>query len=110
MESLVANPVLPNGVSSPGGGYSTFDASSLAKHINDVLLVTANATQHELESPGSLFAKARLAETTTRLTRYATEPQTALYIQKDLVASDTPDGEEDKPCKSGQLLGLCIVC
>jgi len=99
MESLVANPVSPNGVSSQVGGYSAFDAEPLLKHISDVLSITLSANQNELEASGSLFSRARLAETTTRVTRYATESQTALYVQKDVVLSDTLDGGDDKTRK-----------
>ena len=94
----MASPLSPNGVSSPGGGYSGFEVDVLLKHISDVLLLTLGASQTDLESTGSLLSRARLAETTTRVTRYATESQTALYIQKDVSASDTLDGVENKPC------------
>lgn len=99
MESLVAPSIPPsNGVSTgAGGAYPALDTHALLKHIANILDVTLGASWKDLESFGSLLSPARLAETTTRVNRFGTESQLALYVQKDILPPDGLDGIIDGP-------------
>lgn len=84
MESL-ATPTSPlgNGTSS---GPLTIDPVLVVEHLAAVLEITLGATRKELESIGSLLSKPRYSDTVQKCTRFATESQVALYVQKDVIA------------------------
>lgn len=71
-----------NGVTS--NGFTTIDPVLVVEHLAAVLEITLGATRRELESIGSLLSKARYFDTVQRCTRFATESQVALYVQKDV--------------------------
>lgn len=90
----VASPGAPNGVSTPP--QTPFvDSSAVVQYLTEVLQVTLGALKTELESAGSLLSKAKHSDTVQRCTRFATEAQVALYVQKDLVASEETEGTDD---------------
>lgn len=93
MESLVFSPASPspNGVSS--SPFPSIDPTLVVEHLAAVLEITLGATRRELESLGSLLSKAKYPDTVQRCTRFATESQVALYIQKDVVG-DTKDSQQ----------------
>lgn len=98
MESLLAPSTPPsNGVSTGGGAFPVLDTNALLEHIGKLLEVTLGASWKDLESFGSLFSPARLAETTTKVNRFGTESQLALYVQKDILPPDGLDGVIDGP-------------
>lgn len=89
----VASAGVPNGVSAPG--QASLDPGAVVQYLTEVLQVTLGALKTELEDAGSLLSKAKYSDTVHRCMRFATEPQTALYVQKDLVASDESDAPDD---------------
>lgn len=89
----VASTGVPNGVSSPG--QTSVDSGAVVQYLTEVLQVTLGALKTELESAGSLLSSARYSDTLQRCMRFATESQVALYVQKDLVASEESNAPED---------------
>lgn len=83
MESL-ASPTSPlgNGISS---NLPTIDPVLVVEHLAAVLEITLGATRRELQNIGSLLSKPRYSETVQKCTRFATESQVALYVQKDVI-------------------------
>lgn len=91
----VAAPGAPNGVSTPDAA-ALVDSGAVVQYLTDVLQVTLGALKSELESAGSLLSSARYNDTVQRCTRFASESQVALYVQKDIVAAEeTNDETED---------------
>lgn len=91
----VAAPGAPNGVSTPDTA-ALVDSGTVVQYLTDVLQVTLGALKSELESAGSLLSSARYNDTVQRCTRFASESQVALYVQKDIVAAEeTNDETED---------------
>lgn len=72
--------------------YTSVDPNIIVHHLTDLLQVTLGASRSELEAPGSLLSKSRYADTVQRCTRFATESQVALYVQKDAVAAPEQNG------------------
>src|SRR5690349_395968 len=85
METLVSSPASPppNGVSS--SHFSTVDPTLIVEHLAKLIEANLGATRRELENIGSLLSKSRYSETVQRCTRFATESQAALYVQKDII-------------------------
>lgn len=96
----VASAGMSNGVPAPAQA-SFVDSAALIQYLVDVLQATLGALKTELESTGSLLSEAKYSETVQRCTRFASESQVALYVQKDLVASEGTNAAED-----GE--GMCI--
>ena len=90
----VAAAGVPNGVSSPGQA-SMVDSGAVVQYLTEVLQVTLGALKTELESAGSLLSSSKYHDTVQRCTRFATESQVALYVQKDLVASEESNVADD---------------
>lgn len=97
METLVTSPKehSTNGVAS--SSLPSIDPILIVEHLVAVLEVTLGATRKELESVGSLLSKSRYSDTVQRCTRFASESQTALYVQKDVVAENGSNGAADSP-------------
>ncbi|GCB22020.1 dynein heavy chain, cytoplasmic [Aspergillus awamori] len=89
----VANAEVSNGVPAPAQ-TPLVDSNAVIEYLSEVLRVTLGALRSELESTGSLLSPARYNETVQRCTRFASESQVALYVQKDVVASDEANGTE----------------
>ncbi|KAI9809961.1 MAG: hypothetical protein M1825_000394 [Sarcosagium campestre] len=85
MEASVVSPGA-NGVPSPNP-LSTLDPSIMLHHLTDLLHITLGASQADLEANGSLLSKAKYSETLLRCTRFASDAQVALYVQKDIAAA-----------------------
>ncbi|KAI9821833.1 MAG: hypothetical protein M1827_002415 [Pycnora praestabilis] len=84
-----------NGVSTQGS-YPAIDPSLVVDYLTRLLQVVLGATTQDLERPGSLFSKARDSDAVQKFTRFASESQEALYIRKDLLAAEEPNGIENK--------------
>ncbi|PLB47277.1 hypothetical protein P170DRAFT_466574 [Aspergillus steynii IBT 23096] len=74
---------------------SLVDSSAVIHYLTEVLQVTLGALKIELEGAGSLLSKEKYEETVQRCTRFASESQVALYVQKDIVGSDVTNGADD---------------
>ena len=74
---------------SPASILSTsIDPGIVVQHLVDLLEITLGASTEDLESHGSLLSESKQHDTVQRCTRFASEPQVALYVLKDLVTAD----------------------
>ncbi|KAI9803379.1 MAG: hypothetical protein M1833_000898 [Piccolia ochrophora] len=90
-------PVVPpgaNGVASPPS-LPTIDPTLVVEHLTDLIHITLGASDTDLQNHGSLLSKLKYSDTLQRCTRFASESQVALYVQKDLVAEDGVNGVDD---------------
>ena len=71
---------------------ASIDPNLVVQHLVDILGVTLGASSSDLDSPGSLLSKARKSETIQKCTRFASESQVVLYIQKDVASPETTNG------------------
>ncbi|GAB1316626.1 dynein heavy chain, partial [Madurella fahalii] len=87
----VASPQSPspgtNGVSN--APFAAVDPVRVVDHLTVLLEAALGATRSELEAPGSLLSSTRYPDTLQRCTRFALDAQVALYVQKDLVPTDS---------------------
>lgn len=67
---------------------TTIDPSIVVRHLVDLLEITLGASTEDLESQGSLLSESKRHDTVQRCTRFASEPQVALYVLKDVVLTD----------------------
>ncbi|KAL9129037.1 MAG: hypothetical protein Q9217_002407 [Psora testacea] len=89
-------------VASPGQGVnghppssvtaSTIDPAVVIRHLADLLEITLGASAEALGGRGSLLSDAKRQDTVQRCTRFASEAQVALYVQKDIAPTDLPNG------------------
>ncbi|KAJ5340789.1 hypothetical protein N7541_009913 [Penicillium brevicompactum] len=90
----VASSGVPNGVSAPEA-TALVDSGAVIQYLTEVLQVTLGAQKSELEGEGSLLSESRYNDTLQRCTRFASESQVALYVQKDIVAAEETNGEAE---------------
>ncbi|KAJ5782973.1 hypothetical protein N7457_004747 [Penicillium paradoxum] len=90
----VASSGVPNGVSKSETA-AVVDSGAVIQYLIDVLQVTLGAQRSELESAGSLLSESKYNETLQRCTRFASETQEALYVQKDIVTAEETNGETE---------------
>lgn len=74
---------------------SLVDTNAVIHFLVEVLQATLGALKIELEGAGSLLSQEKHEETVQRCTRFASEPQVALYVQKDIVGSEVTNGAGD---------------
>ncbi|KAF3767358.1 hypothetical protein M406DRAFT_89859 [Cryphonectria parasitica EP155] len=89
-----------NGVN--GTALVAMDPARVVDHLAQLLEAALGATREELEAPGSLLSKARHADTLQRCTRFTSDVQVSLYIQKDLPAAPQLENGDGEP--TGQVL------
>ncbi|KAI0009506.1 cytoplasmic dynein heavy chain [Xylariaceae sp. FL0662B] len=105
MTEAVASPLGPT---SPGTGtgtgtngispssFITIDPTLVVEYLTSVVTIALGATRDELQGPDNPLSKANYADTIQRCSRFATDAQVALYIQKDIRPSDdVPDDPSD---------------
>ncbi|PYH83869.1 hypothetical protein BO82DRAFT_305978 [Aspergillus uvarum CBS 121591] len=90
----VASAEVSNGAPPSAQTTALVDPSAVIQYLIGVLQVTLGALKTELESTGSLLSEAKYNETVQRCTRFASESQVALYVQKDLVAAGEANGAD----------------
>lgn len=73
--------------------FPTIDPNLVVEYLASILQSTLGASRRDLENVGSLLSKARHSDTVQRCTRFATESQAALYVQKDFAGSENLDGD-----------------
>lgn len=81
-----------NGVATP---FPTIEPERVVDHLVEVCKIALGATQEELEQSGNLLHKSRYGDTVSRCTRFATDTQNVLYIQKDIATSSTIENGTD---------------
>jgi hypothetical protein len=94
------SPGAPNGMT-PSNAFQTIDPKLVVDHLTELLQITLGATRKELEGPGCLLSKSRYADTVQRCTRFASETQVALYVQKDAIAAESTENPDEN--ESGKL-------
>ncbi|KAF3061368.1 Dynein heavy chain, cytoplasmic [Daldinia childiae] len=92
----------PLGLQGPGANglspspFVMIDPALVVDYLASVVTIALGATRSELERPGNLLSKENHDDTVQRCTRFATDTQVVLYIQKDVKPSDDiPDGPTD---------------
>lgn len=98
-----ANGHTPSAISS-----TIIDPDVLVRHLVDLLEITLEASTEDLERPGSLLSRFKRQDTVQRCTRFASEPQNALYVLKDIVVSDQPDDGYTSPGRSLSIFGRIL--
>jgi len=86
--AVVLNGGTPN---PPSSTAPTLDPRVVLEYLNQLLIVTLGASREDLEA--SLRSSLRLSDTLQRCTRFASEPQEALYVQQELL--DQTDGSDE---------------
>ncbi|KAK9422351.1 putative Dynein heavy chain [Seiridium unicorne] len=97
METAALGPQDPvaNGISSPSS-LVMIDPDKVVEHLAAVVTIALGATRQDLEREGNLLSPASHADTVQRCTRFASDSQVALYIQKEIVSAlDVADGPLD---------------
>ena len=92
-----------NGHPPPSSASAIIDPDIVVRHLVDLLEITLGATRDDLERKGSLLSEARKSDTVQRCTRFASESQVALYVQKTVIATDLPNGAANGHNPSGML-------
>ena len=105
-------------VASPGQGANgrpplpptptAIHADLVVQHLVDLLEITLGATTEDLQGKGSILSEGKKEETLQRCTRFASESQVALYVQKDVVTIDLPNGVSNGHSFSGMLRYPCL--
>ena len=76
-------------LSSPASG--TIDPDLVVRYLVDLLEIILGASIEDLESEGSILSESKKSDTVQRCTRFASESQVALYVQKDVISLDNPE-------------------
>ncbi|KAI4119433.1 MAG: hypothetical protein LQ345_000679 [Seirophora villosa] len=95
----------------PGAnGHPTFsippaaiDPETVVQHLTDLLEVTLGASSEDLQGYDSLLSPSRKQDTLQRCTRFASESQVALYVQKDVVESESNGVEANDSSLNGEI-------
>ena len=72
---------------------SAVDPDVVVQHLVDLLEVTLGASAEEMRSKDGILSEFKKQETVQRCTRFASESQVALYVQKSLVTTALPNGD-----------------
>ena len=98
-------------VVSPGQGANGHPLSSSApavinpdlvvRYLVDLLEIILGASTEDLQNKGSILSESKKSDTVQRCTRFASESQVALYVQKDHIPSDAPHGRANGHVSSG---------
>ncbi|KAF7560337.1 hypothetical protein G7046_g3815 [Stylonectria norvegica] len=75
--------------------FPTVEPERVVEHLAAICQITLGASREDLEQTGSLLHKSRYADTITRCTRFASDTQIVLYIQKDVAQSSTVENGAD---------------
>jgi dynein heavy chain 1, cytosolic len=92
MVSPGANGHTPSSISA-----AIIDPNLVVRHLVDLLEITLGASTEDLESPGSLLSGSKRHDTVQRCTRFASEPQDALYVLKDVIPPNQLDSAQTAP-------------
>ena len=82
----------PNGQVPSTNVLGSIDTSSVVNYLVDVLGVTLGASSEDLERPGSLLSRSKKDDTIQRCTRFASDSQVVIYVQKDSVVTEHTNG------------------
>jgi dynein heavy chain 1, cytosolic len=81
-----------NGVS-PGPSFVAIDPEKVVQHLAAIVTIALGASHDDLLRDGNLLSPASYADTVQRCTRFATDSQVALYIQKEMLPAPEAAGD-----------------
>lgn len=90
-----------NGHPSSSPGPVTINPNLVVRYLVDLLEIILGATTEDLESKGSILSEFKKSDTVQRCTRFASESQVALYVQKDVISPDVPNSRANGHVSSG---------
>ena len=93
-----------NGNPSPVPSIAAIDADLVVRHLVDLLEITLGATTEDLETGESLLSEGKRKDTIHRCTRFASESQVVLYVQKVIGSIDVPNGTPNGHSPSGKII------
>ena len=109
MEVISASQPNGNGVHLP----ETTDPILVLEHIARLIETNLGAARRELEAVGNLLSQSNQNQSLERCSRFVTEPQVALFGQKDLregkVNGHNDEDEEDRK-RPLELFGFLLTC
>ena len=91
----------PNGHPSSSPGPAIINPDLVVRYLVDILEILLGASTQDLESKGSILSETKKSDTVQRCTRFASESQVALYLQKDVISPDVPNGTANGHVPSG---------
>lgn len=97
--SLGAPDLVVNGISS-SPPLIIIDPAKIVEHLAAVVTITLGASREDLRREGNLLSPESHADTVQRCTRFASDSQVALYIQKEIVTGS--DVVEDGSLDNGK--------
>ena len=86
-------------LSSPG--QAIINPNLVVQYLVDLLGITLGASIEDLESRGSILSEPIKSDTVQRCTRFASESQVALYVQKDVLSPEVLNGSANGHVSSG---------
>ena len=90
-----------NGHPPSSPGPAIINPNLIVRYLVDLLEITLGAATEDLESEGSILSESKKSDTVQRCTRFASESQVALYVQKDVISTDVPNGRANGHVSSG---------
>ncbi|EEY14801.1 dynein heavy chain [Verticillium alfalfae VaMs.102] len=110
----VASPQSPGANGVAAAPFPTIDPVRVVEHLVSACEIALGATREDLEASGSLLHKSRYTDTIQRCNRFATDVQTTLYIQKDIIpSSGIQNGDEESSASSNppppDLISLSLI-
>lgn len=87
---------------------TAIDPDLVVRHLVDLLEITLGSSEQELKGNGSLLSEAKRSDTVQRCTRFASESQVALYVQKTLAAPELSNGAANGHAASGTILNASV--
>ena len=90
-----------NGHPPPTPGPAIINPDLVIRYLVDLLEVILGASTEDLESKGSILSETKKSDTVQRCTRFASESQVALYVQKDAISLDFPNRRANGHISSG---------
>lgn len=92
-----------NGHTPPPPAPASIDPDLVVRHLVNLLEITLGASTDDLERKGSLLSEARRRDTVQWCTRFASESQVALYVQKTVVTTELANGAVNGHVSLGML-------
>lgn len=81
-----------NGVPA-GSSLVAIDPEKVVQHLAAIVTIALGASNDDLRRDGNLLSPSSYADTVQRCTRFATDSQVALYIQKEMLPSPEAAGD-----------------
>ena len=90
-----------NGHSPSTSGPPFINPDLIVQYLVSLLEAILGASIEDLESKGSILSESKKSDTLQRCTRFASESQVALYVQKDAISPTVPNGRANGHITSG---------